>query len=153
MDGLLPLDTHAERITIARNRQHPLYRSFILVPALLLALSTTTQASSTCATAATEGQMFDCLQRQLKASDHALNTAYKTLIARYKDNGLATNQPSQDLILKKAQLAWIALRDASCDFETYESIGGSGFGTIHTACLLEQTQKRVEYLNGFVGSP
>ncbi|RON47814.1 lysozyme inhibitor LprI family protein [Pseudomonas frederiksbergensis] len=128
------------------------YRS-LLVPALFFALCTTTQASNICPAATYEGEMYDCLQQQLEASDQALNAAYKTLIARYKDNGISGKPPTQDQMLKKAQLAWIALRDASCDFETYESREGSGFGTIHTFCLLEQTQKRVEYLNGLVGAP
>lgn len=148
MDGM-PQKTNAQPCT----QPNIIRRACVLIPSLLVALSATAQASYTCPNANTESEMYDCLQLQLKTSDQALNQAYKTLITRYKENGAFENHPSQDVMLKKAQLAWIVLRDASCEFETYDSMGGSGFGTIHTACLLEQTQKRVEYLQGFVGEP
>jgi uncharacterized protein YecT (DUF1311 family) len=124
-----------------------------------IALASITNASAKagnpCNAANTEVEMYECLNSELKKSDTELNHAYKTLIARYKENGAPPDLKieSQDVYLKKAQIAWLKQRDASCDFETYESITGSGFGTIYTACLLEQTQKRVEYLKWFVHPP
>lgn len=126
---------------------------------VLLALASITNASAKagnpCKAANTEAEMYECLNSELKESDAALNLAYKTLIARYKENGAPPGLKieMQDVYLKKSQMAWIKQRDASCDFETYESITGSGFGTIYTACLLEQTQKRVEYLQWHIQHP
>ena len=108
-----------------------------------------------CNSTATEAEMYECLNYRLEEADIALNKAYKVLMARYKDNEPSPAQviTPQDSYLKKAQIAWIKFRDESCDFEAYESITGSGFGTIYTACLLEKTQERVKYLQWYVEHP
>lgn len=107
-----------------------------------------------CSSTATEADMYECLTHQLKEADIALNKAYRVLTARYKENEPSPVQGKpQGSYLKKAQIAWIKFRDESCDFETYESITGSGFGTIYTACLLEKTQERVNYLQWYIEHP
>lgn len=99
--------------------------------------------------------MYACMQEQLKAADAELNSSYKSLVARYRNDGAIANGSveSQDIYLKKAQIAWITLRDASCQFETYDSIMGSGFGTLYTACLLKQTRERTQYLQWHIDHP
>ena len=111
--------------------------------------------STSCKAANNESELHECLTVELKKSDEELNAAYQKLLSRYEATGAPANSQGQTQSghLKEAQRGWIKLRDASCDFETYESRTGSGFGTIYTACLLEQTQKRVEYLNWFIGHP
>ncbi|WP_373388273.1 lysozyme inhibitor LprI family protein [Pseudomonas alcaligenes] len=108
-----------------------------------------------CSSAATEIEMHECLKHQLKEADTALNQAYKVLTARYKNNEPSPIQgiKPQESYLKETQISWIKFRDESCDFETYESITGSGFGTIYTACLLEKTQERVKYLKWYIEHP
>lgn len=108
-----------------------------------------------CSSATNEVEMYQCLKHQLKKADTTLNQLYKVLVARYKDNGApqAQGAKSQDGYIKEAQIAWIKFRDDSCDFETYESITGSGFGTIYTACLLDKTQERVKYLQWYIEHP
>lgn len=108
-----------------------------------------------CTAASTQPAMYECLNAELKKFDAQLNTAYQNLLSRYEKNSVQSSSTAetQHIHLKNAQRAWIKMRDASCDFETYESRTGSGFGTIHTACLLKQTQQRVEYLNGFIQPP
>jgi uncharacterized protein YecT (DUF1311 family) len=112
-------------------------------------------SASPCQSAPTESDMAACFQHRLDRADAALNAAYRTLMARYKENGAPAGFTigSQEDYLEKAQRAWTQLRDATCDFETYESMTGTGFGTLHTACLMEETQKRVDYLQRFVDSP
>jgi len=125
----------------------------------LLAIASITNASAKaenlCKSSRTEVEMYECLNSELKKADSALNSAYKNLMVMYKENGAPSGLKieTQDAYLKKSQLAWIKLRDTTCDFETYESITGSGFGTIYTACLLKQTQKRVDYLKWFIQNP
>ncbi|WP_158635461.1 lysozyme inhibitor LprI family protein [Pseudomonas duriflava] len=129
------------------------------IPGAFFALASMTTASAKagdpCNAANTEAEMYECVNSELIKSDLELNIAYKTLIARYQENGSPSGSEieTQDAYLKKAQIAWIKQRDASCRFETYESVAGSGFDTIYTACLLEQTQKRVEYLKWFIQHP
>ncbi|SUG14268.1 Uncharacterized protein conserved in bacteria [Salmonella enterica subsp. arizonae] len=38
------------------------------------------------------------------------------------------------------------MRDASCNYETYESRTGTGFSSIYTQCLLDKTKERIKYL-------
>ena len=105
----------------------------------------------TCSTAYTETEMYECLKLQLKEADNSLNKAYKTLMTRYKEERqLNQKVKTQGEYLREAQLAWIQFRDKSCDFDTYESITGSAFGTIYTDCLLEKTQERVKYLEWYI---
>ncbi|CAK9888702.1 MULTISPECIES: lysozyme inhibitor LprI family protein [Pseudomonas] len=130
-----------------------MYRLIYAGFGVLLALATPVQASSLCPGANTEVQMLECMQRSLKKSDRQLNQLYQELVTRFKDEGASPGRPTQDVALKKAQRTWIAFRDASCELETYESVGGSGYATIHTHCLLKQTQARVQYLKQISGMP
>ncbi len=49
------------------------------------------------------------------------------------------------------QRAWVAFRDAECDFQTSAVAGGSAAPMIHAMCLDSQTKRRIEdfktYLN------
>jgi hypothetical protein len=53
--------------------------------------------------------------------------------------------PQRDL-LKKAQLAWIALRDADCAFVGSGTEGGSVQPMIINQCMTEKTVEREAYL-------
>jgi uncharacterized protein YecT (DUF1311 family) len=108
-----------------------------------------------CTSSRTEIEIYECFESNLKEADAELNSAYKLLMKRYKENRepSVSTVETQDVYLKKAQLAWIKQRDTTCDFETYESIAGSGYGSIYTACLLKQTQKRVDYLKWYIQNP
>ena len=125
----------------------------------LLVLISTSDVSAkdetSCTSSRTEIEIYECFELELKKADTELNSTYKKLINRYKENGepSVSTVETQDVYLKKAQLAWIRQRDTTCDFETYESIAGSGFGSIYTACLLKQTRKRVDYLNWYIRNP
>ena len=41
------------------------------------------------------------------------------------------------------------MRDASCDYETYESKAGAAFSSIYEKCLLDKTNERIEYLKKY----
>lgn len=129
--------------------------TFILTGAFASIAHAAPTQKNTCSSATDEVEMYQCFKHQLEKADITLNHSYKTLIARYKENGAPQAQgiKPQDSYLKEAQIAWIKFRDESCDFETYESITGSGFGTIYTACLLEKTQERVKYLQWHIEHP
>lgn len=93
--------------------------------------------------------------KQIKDSyskaDAELNSVYKKQIQEYKKEGAEFygQSESRDIYLKKSQLAWIKLRDASCDYETYESKTGSAFSSIYEKCLLDKTNERIEYLKKY----
>ncbi|NLS54058.1 lysozyme inhibitor LprI family protein [Hafnia alvei] len=83
-----------------------------------------------------------------KKSDNELNELYKKQMIEYKQEweGVYGQKESKDVYLKRAQQAWIKMRDASCDYETYESKTGTGFSSIYEKCLLDKTNERIQYL-------
>lgn len=80
--------------------------------------------------------------------DAELNSVYKQQMQEYKNEGAGFYEQieSKDVYLKKSQIAWIRMRDASCDYETYESRTGTAFSSIYEKCLLEKTKERIRYL-------
>ncbi|EDQ7846433.1 DUF1311 domain-containing protein, partial [Salmonella enterica subsp. houtenae] len=72
-------------------------------------------------------------------SDKELNKLYKIKIQQYKKEGadFYGQVESRDIYLKKSQQVWIKMRDASCNYETYESRTGTGFSSIYIQCLLD----------------
>lgn len=81
-------------------------------------------------------------------ADKELNHIYTIQLQEYKKEGAEFygQTQSRDVYLKKSQLAWIKMRDASCDYETYESRTGTGFAAIYEKCLLDKTNERIKYL-------
>ncbi|WP_105639814.1 lysozyme inhibitor LprI family protein [Cronobacter dublinensis] len=81
-------------------------------------------------------------------ADKELNHIYIFQLQEYKKEGAKFYGQAQfrDVYLKKSQLAWIKMRDASCDYETYESRTGTGFAAIYEKFLLDKTNERIEYL-------
>ncbi len=111
-------------------------------------------AKFNCKGAASEAEMGACASRHLDKADRELNQLYGKLMDSYKDDKpIRLNVGTRADFLRNAQREWIKFRDVSCRLETYDSIGGSGFGTIYTFCLLKYTQERVLYLRELEGAP
>lgn len=113
-----------------------------------LALISFNAYTAECVNTKYESEMYECFKEKLNEQDKLLNQTYNKLLNTYKSDGplVLSNVPSKDVYLKKAQLAWIKTRDTSCDYETYESNGGTGFSTIYEKCLLDKTVERIQYL-------
>lgn len=81
-------------------------------------------------------------------SDRELNEIYSHQMQQYKKEGAEFYGQilSKDIFLKKSQQVWIKFRDASCDYETYESQTGTGYQSIYAQCLLDKTNERIRYL-------
>ncbi|MCG6573340.1 DUF1311 domain-containing protein [Pseudomonas sp. AF32] len=97
-------------------------------PRLLLALApllfvSITQADD-CANATTQGEMNQCAAQEKKAADDELNSLYKQITARLKDN------PEAKQLLVKAQRAWVGFRDAECNFSASGVEGGSVYPVV-----------------------
>ncbi|HGM6861243.1 TPA: lysozyme inhibitor LprI family protein [Serratia rubidaea] len=82
-------------------------------------------------------------------ADEELSSIYKSKMREYKREGAGFygQNESRDVYLKRSQQAWIKLRDADCDYETYESKTGTAFSSIYEKCLLDKTSERIKYLN------
>lgn len=84
--------------------------------------------------------------------DARLNAAYATLLeqqgafdAELRAAGSAA--PSMVEALRAMQRAWIAYRDAACDWEASQWGGGSGAGPASLQCLMEVTARQALILN------
>lgn len=110
-------------------------RAFIAGATLLLSASA---LADECANASTQTEMNTCAAQQYQAADKTLNQTYQTAIKR-------AAAPQRDL-LKKAQQAWIALRDADCALIGSGTEGGSVQPMIVNQCLAEKTNEREAWL-------
>lgn len=81
--------------------------------------------------------MIDCMTAEHEIQDAELNAAYKTLRAHLT--------PERQEALKLAQRAWIAYRDANCDFYN-DPDGGTMARLMANSCMLEATAERAREL-------
>ncbi|MDY1038375.1 DUF1311 domain-containing protein [Enterobacteriaceae bacterium RIT714] len=108
---------------------------FIAGAALLLSASA---LADECASATTQTDLNTCTAQQYQAADKKLNQTYQAAMKR-------AAAPQRDL-LKKAQQAWIALRDADCAFAGSGTEGGSIQPMIINQCMTEKTAEREAFL-------
>lgn len=110
-------------------------RVFLAGAALLLSASA---LADECDNATTQLELNTCSAQQYQAADKKLNQTYQSAIKR-------AAAPQRDL-LKKAQQAWFALRDADCNFIGSGTEGGSVQPMIISQCLTEKTVEREAFL-------
>ncbi|CNU76686.1 Uncharacterized protein conserved in bacteria [Salmonella enterica subsp. enterica serovar Bovismorbificans] len=91
-----------------------------------------------CASASTQLEMNRCAAAQYQAADKKLNETYQSALKRA--------QPPQRELLQKAQVAWIALRDADCALIRSGTEGGSVQPMIASQCLTDKTNEREAFL-------
>jgi uncharacterized protein YecT (DUF1311 family) len=84
-------------------------------------------------------QLDQCAGQDFTAADAKLNVLYKTMMSKYDTANGAK--------LKAAERAWIAWRDAECDFETNGTTGGSINAMEDTMCRTGKTNARIKELN------
>lgn len=91
-----------------------------------------------CANASTQMEMNTCAAAQFQTADKKLNETYQ--------NALKRAEPPQRDLLKKAQIAWIALRDADCALVSPGTEGGSIQPMIASQCMTDKTDEREAFL-------
>jgi uncharacterized protein YecT (DUF1311 family) len=89
-----------------------------------------------CSSALTQADMNRCASRDFLRADAALNKVYDELRRAMSEDA------DRQSLLTKAQRAWLALRDAECDFRTAESRGGSIYPLLVQQCRTELTVRR-----------
>jgi uncharacterized protein YecT (DUF1311 family) len=112
-------------------------RVFMLTFAIA-ALAPMAAHAGECDKARTQTEMNICAGHELEQANATINNLYKETMAKYDAEG-------QDL-LRKSERAWIAFRDAECDFRTSGSKGGSIWPMVHAQCLTELTRARIRQL-------
>lgn len=109
----------------------------IIFTCAALLLSAQTLADD-CANASTQMEMNTCAAAQFQTADKKLNETYQ--------NALKRAEPPQRDLLKKAQIAWIALRDADCALVSSGTEGGSIQPMIASQCMTDKTDEREAFL-------
>lgn len=84
-------------------------------------------------------QLDQCAGMDFTAADAKLNALYKTMMAKY--------DAANGALLKSSERAWIAYRDAQCDFATNGTAGGTINPMMDTMCRTEKTNARIKELN------
>jgi len=91
-----------------------------------------------CKNAVAQQDMNICSDRDYQKADAVLNAAYRKAMA-----GLDAH--NRDL-LRTAQRAWIAFRDAQCTYESAPNEGGTIHPLIYSGCLTALTMARTKQL-------
>ncbi|MEP4197792.1 MAG: lysozyme inhibitor LprI family protein [Aliishimia sp.] len=101
-----------------------------------------------CSSAQTQVEMTGCAARAYEAADGDLNDAYKLArsAVRSWDAAQPGLEPSNEVMLRDAQRAWLPFRDKACAAESTMARGGSMQNMIYYICLERLTRQRTEDL-------
>ena len=91
-----------------------------------------------CSNANTQTEMNQCAAAQYQAVDKKLNETWLQALKR------ASGQQLE--LLKKAQQAWISLRDADCAFLASGAEGGSMQPMLISQCMTDKSVEREAFL-------
>ncbi len=89
----------------------------------------------------TEGRTIplrECDAAELARQDQSLNATYKALEARL--------EPEDKASLVKAERAWLAYRQAECQFEASGERGGTEWPLLVNLCTIKRTEQRISDL-------
>lgn len=118
------------------------------VPSLFAVLAALVMAepaqAADCANASDQATMTECANTAFKKSDAELNTLYKEIEQRLKDNADARK------LLITAQRNWVSFRDAECGFATSNVAGGTLYPMVHALCADGLTQARIKGFKGYL---
>ena len=110
----------------------------LALTALALLLTSSYALADACDSANTQTELNSCSAEQYQAADKKLNQTWQDVLKRA--------EPAQRDLLKKAQSAWITLRDADCAFISSSSQGGSVQPMVNNQCLTDKTNEREAFL-------
>ena len=116
----------------------------ILLAIGFVGLSNTTWAAGECANPQDQRTMTECADKAFKKSDAELNKLYRQLEARGRSD------PDTTKLLVVTQRAWIAFRDAECDFSSAGATGGSINPMTVVQCRDGMTQDRIKALQSYL---
>jgi uncharacterized protein YecT (DUF1311 family) len=124
--------------------------TFILVaiaPLSILVISPSSIAQTqkiNCSKAITTPELKFCSQQSYQAADKKLNQLYQQVTSTLN------SEPKQLLII--GQQSWIKFRDNNCNFEVYNSRGGTGYEIFRNGCLERLTKQRTKDLRDYMSS-
>ncbi|MEM9543220.1 MAG: lysozyme inhibitor LprI family protein [Cyanobacteria bacterium P01_E01_bin.42] len=97
-----------------------------------------------CNTPITQLEMNLCSAKEANEANEKLNAAYQKLQEKVKGT-------PQETRLVEAQNAWLAFRDADCEYSKRRYDGGSIMPMIYALCVVDLTEKRTQNLEDYLG--
>jgi uncharacterized protein YecT (DUF1311 family) len=116
------------------------FAMFMLIAIMPMAVA----KAEDCANASSQTAMNICADQAYKKTDAQLNSVYKQIVGRLKDNKDTLK------LLVTAQRNWITFRDSQCAFETSASAQGSVYPMLVLQCRDGLTSKRIDELKPFL---
>jgi uncharacterized protein YecT (DUF1311 family) len=128
------------------DRRHEIQASLASIAFLSTVLwfkvgSTAAQPQIDCANPTSNIEYKECAYRAYVSADKKLNQVYRQVVSTL------AGKEKQHLI--DAELAWIEYRDSNCDFEIYQSLGGTGYGGFLSNCRERMTNARTQELQNW----
>jgi uncharacterized protein YecT (DUF1311 family) len=118
--------------------------SVVFIVLIASIAGSSTAIAEDCADPSSQLAMNACADQEFVVADKELNSTYRQVMGRLKDN------PSASALLIKAQRAWLSFRDAQCDFSTSASEQGSIYPMIVSQCRSALTHTRSKDLGAFL---
>jgi uncharacterized protein YecT (DUF1311 family) len=96
-------------------------------------------------------EMNMCAEVDFERADADLNRIYREEVASAqqadREIDASDHRPTSEVVLRQAQRAWIAFRDAQCIYEGYgEARGGSMEPMVYSGCRARLTRERIAQL-------
>jgi uncharacterized protein YecT (DUF1311 family) len=119
--------------------------SILVIPNLITSQEANAQKPRIdCSKATTTPELKFCSQQSYAAADKKLNQVYQKVTSNLK------GEPRQ--LLTTGQQAWIKFRDNNCNFEVYDSRGGTGYEIFRNGCLERLTKQRTKDLEDYLSN-
>ena len=126
--------------------------------ALLLVGSAGMAHAADCKDPQTNYDMKMCAAEDFKKADAELNVAYAKALDEARkwypaSKGSPGNEtmPDNAAVLRDAQRAWVAFRDANCKYQYQIYYGGTHAPLAHTLCMADMTKARTKELRQLPG--
>lgn len=121
---------------------------------LMLGASASAEDLPDCIDPQTQMEMTYCAHLDYEDADKDLNALWPDVVAAARQNDEYVGEQAKSMgvpttveALRSAQRAWIAFRDAHCQYEAYEMFGGSAQPMVGSLCLARLTRERIDVLS------
>ena len=105
-----------------------------------------------CGNAVTQADMNECAARSSRDADAELNRLWPQVVRQMQTSDREGSSNGEgERRLRAAQRAWIAFRDAQCQLEGVEALGGSMESMLVYGCVAQMTERRVNELRVMLG--
>ncbi|MHC1548216.1 lysozyme inhibitor LprI family protein [Phyllobacterium sp. K27] len=119
-------------------------KALLLASAIFLGGVSLAHSQQSCGDKTNQTDMNICAGQAYSKADRELNSVYKQIAGRLKDD------PATTKLLVTAQKAWIAFRDGECNFSSSTVQGGSAYPFVSSSCLHDKTASRIEDLKAYL---